>query len=234
MVAVIAIVAIIGDYGILPLFGLGLSVALAIAAFLPLRGRKLRRVPTATWGMVCAHFGVAVAMFGMASESAFTSEKLAAMAPVDSEQVAGWTIGLESVDPVAGPNWTAIEARILAARGDEVPTELAPQARNFWSPPQPTSESALITRWDGQLYAVIGDQAGVDANGNPRWQVRVWWKPFVTFIWYGGMLVAFGGILSIAGRVRFDLTRRRAKAKGDLRRAELEGLAGTTSPEPAE
>ena len=234
VVAVIAVVAILGSYGILPHLGLGLALALAIATFLPLRRRNLRRVPLATWGMVCAHFGIAVAVFGMASESAFTSERLAAVAVGDSEEVAGWTIELESVAPVAGPNWTAIEARLMARRGDEEPTILAPQARNFWSPPQPTSESALITRWDGQLYAVIGDQAGVDEAGNQRWQLRVWWKPFVTLIWYGGILVALGGILSMIGRVRVDLTRRNAKAKGDERRAELEALDRDASTEPAE
>jgi len=238
VIAVITLMMILGDYAILPVLGLALSIGLAIAAFLPLRGRKLRLVPVATWGMICAHFGIAVALFGMASESAFTSEKLAAVAPGDIEEVGGWTIELESVEPVAGPNWTAIEASVLAARGDEEPIHLAPQSRSFWSPPQPTSESALITRWDGQLYVVIGDQAGADANGNNRWQLRVWWKPFVTFIWYGGLLIAFGGILSIVGRVRVDLKRRRASAMGKNRREDRDALNDDPSsdaiPEPAE
>ncbi len=238
-IAVLALVAILGNYSILSVLGLALAVALGVASLMPLRGRNIRRIPTATWGMVCAHFGVAVALFGMASETAFTSEKLAAMAPGDTEEIAGWTVQLESVDPVAGPNWTAIEARLAVARGDEEPTIIGPQARNFWSPPQPTSESELITRWDGQLYAVVGDSAGVDAQGRERWQIRVWWKPFVTFIWYGGLLIAFGGLLSIFGRVQVDLRRRSAVAKGKVRREDQEALKppatpGATAPEPAE
>jgi cytochrome c-type biogenesis protein CcmF len=234
VIAVIALVAILGNYPVLPVLGLALSVALAVAAFLPLQGRNIRRVPTATWGMVMAHFGVAVALFGMACESAFTSERLAAVAPGQSVEVSDWTIALESVDPVAGPNWTAVEARILASRGGGDPVEINPQARNFWAPPQATSESALITRWDGQLYAVIGDSAGVDENGNERFQLRVWWKPFVTFIWYGGLLIALGGILSIAGRVGVDLRRRKAKALVAERRADLAALDDNAVPEPAE
>ncbi|MEE4199602.1 heme lyase CcmF/NrfE family subunit [Erythrobacter sp.] len=234
VIGVIALVAVLGDYAVLPVLGLALSVGLAIAAFLPLRGRKLGRVPTATWGMIMAHFGVAVSLFGMASESAFTSEKLAAVAPGGREEVAGWTIELQSVDPVAGPNWTAVEARILASRGDGEPTLLTPQARNFWAPPQATSESALITRWDGQLYAVIGDQAGVDAAGNTRWQLRVWWKPFVTFIWYGGLLIALGGVLAIVGRIEVDLRRRRAARLATQRREDIEALSAGRAPEPAE
>ena len=225
LIVVAVLVAVIGQYSILAVIGLALAPALAVAAFLPLRGRKIARVPAATWGMVVAHFGIAVALFGMASESAFTQERLAAVAPGGTERLGEWTITLDSVDPVAGPNWTALEARILAQRGDGEPVVVTPQARAFWAPPQATSESALVTRWDGQLYAVIGDQAGVGADGQMRWQLRVWWKPFVTFIWYGGILIALGGVLSIVGRLRSDLRRRAAVRKGDQRRADAATLA---------
>ncbi len=227
LIGVIGLVSFFGQFALLPLLGLGLAAALGVAAFLPLRGRKLTRVPVATWGMVMAHFGIAVSLFGMASEGAFTQERLAAVAPGGSEQVGDFTFTLQSVNPVAGPNWTAIEARIAVSRDGGAPVILTPQARNFWSPAQATSESALLTRWDGQLYAVIGNQA---ADG--RWQIRMWWKPFVTFIWYGGLLIALGGVLAIIGRVRVDMKRRKAVSLGDERRADLEALG--TAPVPAE
>ncbi|MBA3862691.1 MAG: heme lyase NrfEFG subunit NrfE [Erythrobacter sp.] len=227
LIGVIGLVSFFGQFALLPLLGLGLAAALGVAAFLPLRGRRLTRVPVATWGMVMAHFGIAVSLFGMASEAAFTQERLAAVAPGGSEQVGDFTFTLENVTPVAGPNWTAIEARIAVSRDGGTPVILTPQARNFWSPAQSTSESALLTRWDGQLYAVIGNQA---ADG--RWQIRMWWKPFVTFIWYGGLLIALGGVLAIIGRVRVDMKRRKAVSLGDERRADLEALG--TAPVPAE
>jgi cytochrome c-type biogenesis protein CcmF len=227
LIGAIALVSFFGNFPLLPLLGLGLAAALAIAAFLPLKGRNIARVPVATWGMVLAHFGVAVSLFGMACEGAFTQERLAAVAPGGTEQVGDFTVTLESVTPVAGPNWTAIEARLAVSQDGGTPVILNPQARNFWSPPMATSESALLTRWNGQLYAVIGNQAE-----DGRWQIRVWWKPFVTFIWYGGVLIALGGVLAIAGRVRVDLKRRKATAKGDARRADLEALGA--SPVPAE
>jgi cytochrome c-type biogenesis protein CcmF len=202
LIGMIALVSFFGQFAFLPLLGLGLAAALAVAAVLPLKGRKLIRVPVATWGMVLAHFGVAVSLFGMACEGAFTQERLAAVAPGGTEQVGDFTVTLQSVTPVAGPNWTAIEARLAVSQNGGEPVILAPQARNFWSPAQATSESALLTRWNGQLYAVIGNQAE-----DGRWQIRVWWKPFVTFIWYGGLLIALGGVLAIAGRVKVDLKR---------------------------
>ncbi len=215
MVTVAVIASLMSDIGVLPLLGLAIAAGLALASFWPLKGRKLLRVPIATWGMVVAHFGIAVALFGMASESAFTSERLAAVAPGDTEHVAGWDVTLESVDPVAGPNWIALEGHVLAVRGNGEPVRLDPQARSFWAPPQQTSESALLTRWDGQLYVVLGDM-----TSDGRWQMRLWWKPFVTFIWYGGLLVALGGVLAIIGRLRDDLRRREVRRRAKIRRAD--------------
>ena len=62
-----------GGIGVLPLLGIALAIGLGVASWLPLRGRDLRRTPLATWGMVIAHFGIAVGLFGMACDSAFTS-----------------------------------------------------------------------------------------------------------------------------------------------------------------
>ena len=200
---------------LLPLLGLALAAGLAWASFTPLKGRRLSRVPLPTWGMVLAHFGVAVSVFGMASESAFTRERLAALAPGQSTELAGWTVTLQDTMPVAGPNWTAVEGRLKLQRDGEAAFAMRPQSRTFWSPQQQTAESVLETRWNGQLYAVIGEGAGDD-----RVQVRLWWKPFVTFIWYGGVLIAFGGTLSMLGRLGTDRRRRYVRRRSAERRAE--------------
>ncbi len=219
MVATLVLVLVLGAYSLLADLGLAIAVGLAIGSFLPLRGRKLSRVPIATWGMVMAHFGIAVSLFGMASESAFSEEKLAAVAVGSNTQVGPWTVTLSEVEPVAGPNWTAIQGSLKAQYKDGKAIELTPQSRNFWAPPQETSESTLATRWNGQLYAVIGNQAS-----DGRWQLRLWWKPFVTLIWYGGILVALGGVLAIIGRVRTDLKRRHAKSRNAQRKREVAAL----------
>jgi len=108
-------------------------------------------------------------------------------------------VTLAEVAPVVGANWSAIEARLSVRRGDGAAFTLAPQSRFFTNPPMVTSESAIATRLNGQLYTVLGQQ---DATG--RWQLRLWWKPFVTLIWLGGLLVAIGGALSLIGRTRRD------------------------------
>jgi cytochrome c-type biogenesis protein CcmF len=183
---------------ILPLLGLTLAIAIGVASLAPLWGRNLRRTPLFTWGMVISHLGIAVALAGMACESAFTRETLVAARPGQAVRVGPYTVRFDGVDPVAGPNWTAIEARLTAWRGENATRfELRPQARMFSTPPTPTSEAAIQTVLDGQLYIAIGEE---DQQG--RWQLRLWWKPFVTLIWLGGALVALGGLLSLVGRLR--------------------------------
>ena len=193
---------------VLPIIGLALAPAIAVASLLPLRGRDLRRVKLPTWGMVIAHFGLAVALFGMACESAFTSEKLVAVNLDDPVQVGPWRVELAGIEPVAGPNWTALEGELKASYQGGAVSTLHPQSRSFWTPTQQTNESALLTRWNGQLYTVLGEQAE-----DGRWQLRLWWKPFVPMIWLGGILVALGGALALLGRVLSDLRRFVARGK---------------------
>src|SRR4051794_7937837 len=102
---------------ILPRLGLTLAAYLSAASILPLVRRNPLRAPLPTWGMVVAHFGVAVALAGMAANAAFTSERLAIAKPGDTLSVGPWLVQLEDVMPTAGENWTAVQAGTSAAHG---------------------------------------------------------------------------------------------------------------------
>jgi cytochrome c-type biogenesis protein CcmF len=186
---------------LLSMLGLAMAGGIAIVSIAPLAGRNLRRTPIAVYGMVVAHFGIAVALAGMATESAFIKERLAAVAVGDSVTVSNWTVRLNDVRPVAGQNWTALEGVITVTRRGSV-SVMRPQARAFTQPPTETNEAALLTTWDGQLYVVLGQSAGQGPDGRDRWQVRAWWKPLVWWIWAGGGLIALGGLLALLGRVQ--------------------------------
>jgi cytochrome c-type biogenesis protein CcmF len=213
VVGVIVAMTVLAKVKVLPLLGLALAIGLAIASLLPLRGRDLRRTPLPVWGMVIAHFGIAVSLFGMASESAFTVERLVAARVGEATPVGPWLVKLTSIEPVAGPNWTALEAQMRASYRGGASITIHPQSRFFWAPPQQTSESALLTRWNGQLYAVLGEE-----TDDGRWQLRLWWKPFAPLIWYGGILIGLGGVLALLGRVLSDLRRIIARDKIAYRR----------------
>ena len=203
----LAFVLLAPEMRVLPLIGLVLAAGVGAASLAPLWKRNLRRTPLFVWGMVIAHLGIAVSLAGMASESAFSVERLAALRAGQTVEVGPYTVRFDSVEPVAGPNWTAIEAQLTVRRGDGAPFVMRPQARTFSSPPTPTSEADIATMWNGQLYTVVGEEAG-----QGRWQLRLWWKPWVTLIWFGGGLVALGGLLSLVGRLWRE---RRPRTVGD-------------------
>jgi cytochrome c-type biogenesis protein CcmF len=193
--ALVVTIILASDMHVLPRLGFAVAAFLAAASILPLVGRNPLRAPLATWGMVAAHLGIAVALTGMAANAAFTSEQLAVVKPGETLSVGPWLVMLNGVTPTAGKNYTAVEAELRATRGDDVVT-LFPQNRYFSDPPTETNETAIRTFWDGQLYTVVGKP---DPSGG--WQLRLWWKPFVTLIWAGGALIALGGALALVGRL---------------------------------
>jgi len=207
LMTLVAVLLLAPGMRLLPLLGLVLAVGTGAASIAPLWKRNLRRTPLFTWGMVVAHLGVSVSLAGMASESAFTKETLVAARPGETVRVGPYVVRFAAIDPVAAENYTAVQATLIATRGAAQPITLQPEQRTFDNPPQQTSESAIATRLDGQLYTVVGEQVP-----GGRWQLRLWWKPFVTLIWAGGALIALGGALSLLGRT---LPRRRPKVEQD-------------------
>jgi cytochrome c-type biogenesis protein CcmF len=198
--AMLLVVMFSGSIGVLPMLGMIVSAGVAAASLAPLWKRNLKRTPLFTYGMVVAHLGCAVSMSGMAADSAFTKETLVMMKVGETQSVGPYTVTLKGISEVPGPNWSALDAEMIVQKGDSAPFTAHPQSRTFTDPPMETSESAITTAWNGQLYLVVG--APTDAVGYP---IRMWWKPFVTFIWLGGAMIALGGFLSLLGRVDRDL-----------------------------
>ena len=177
------------------LIGFALSAWLGVATLAILWGRLPWRTPRATWGMALAHLGVAITLFGITASGALTRELLVNLRLGESAEVAGYTMKLVDVAPVAGANWTALEATLDVSRAGKPVTVLHPQARLYTPPMMDTTEAAIHTRLNGDLYAVLGKP-----DGSGRWQLHVWWKPFVVWIWAGGLIMALGGGLSMTAR----------------------------------
>src|SRR3546814_7625791 len=87
----------------------------------------------------------------MASDAAFTKETLVAARVGEPHRVGPFSVTLEGIRPVVGANWSALEAKLVARRGEGAPIVLRPQSRFFSAPPTVTSESAIAPRLDGPL-----------------------------------------------------------------------------------
>ena len=121
---------------------------------------------------------------------------------------------LKTVEPVAGPNWTALEGTLAVSyRGGARRLQSTPQSRNSGPRRSRPTKSALLTRWNGQLYAVLGDET----EGGTLAAAAVV-EALRQLIWYGGVLIGLGGLLALIGRRCSDLKRRGAQARIARRR----------------
>ncbi len=200
-VMLVLVIVLGGRIGIMPLLGLVAATIVALASIAPLWKRNLARTPLFTWGMVIAHLGCATSIAGMACDSAFTQENLVAMQQGETQQIGPYAVTLQGVRERPGPNYLAFEAvTSVTHRSGGASFEMVPQLHQFTQPEMQTNQAAIRTFWNGQLYIVVGEQAVGD-----KLLMRMWWKPFVTFIWLGGALIALGGLLSLIGRVKRDV-----------------------------
>ena len=194
--------------GVLAAFGIGLAVWLMLGALTDLalkaglgktsaRGslQRLLGLPRSVFGTTLAHFGLGVTLLGIVSVSTFATESVLVMKPGDSVEAGGYTLRFDRIDPVKSSNFTEDQGRFTILRDGSEVTDLVSSKRFFPVRKMQTTEAGIKTFWFSQLYVSLGDAAN---NGGVV--VRVWWKPFVTLIWLGGVAMMGGGCLSLFDR----------------------------------
>jgi cytochrome c-type biogenesis protein CcmF len=178
----------------------------------------LSRVPLAYWGMFTAHTGFAVAVLGVALTSVMSVERDVRMSPGQTHAVGDITVRFEGVGPREGPNFVSDQGIfVVTERGREI--VLRPEKRRYVASGDIMTEAAISPGFTRDIYISLGEPLG---GGD--WAVRVQHKPFVRWIWLGGLLMALGGLLAVADN-RYRRLRRRGEApEGDVGRA-LDELA---------
>ena len=157
--------------------------------------RRARGLQRSTWGTAFAHTGVGVALIGIVCESTWNSEYIGTMKPNDVAKLAGYELKLDDVTQRQGQNFREMLADFKISRGGEKIGELTPSKRNFTARQSSTTEAALLSRGFSQLYISLGETA---ADGGIA--VRMYHKPMVLLIWFGPILMALGGLLSLSDR----------------------------------
>ena len=161
-------------------------------------GESLRRaltLPRAAYGMSIAHTGMALLIVGVSGASAWKQENILTMASDETVSVAGFDVTFNDADIIRGANFEALRGTFTATRGGSTVT-LTPERRVYDQPVQQTTEAAIHTIFWADLYVVLGN--GPDPDG--RYVVRVYFEPFVPFLWYGVLMMGFGGAVSLSDR----------------------------------
>ena len=196
LVAVIAGVAIplvMGQFTWLA--GLGFLLAFwitASGALQILRQLKLGKPTRSFIGMQIAHLGIAVFVIGVTMVGAYQEEKDVRMLAGDTVSVGGYQIQLQGVERVPGPNYQAMRGTFTLSKNGINQATLYPEKRNYFSSTMPMTEAAIDIGLTRDLYVSLGEELGDKA-----WAVRVYYKPFVDWIWGGCLLMALGGILAM-------------------------------------
>ncbi len=176
---------------------------------------RARGLPRATWGTAFAHAGIGIALIGIVCETTWNSEYIGTMKPNDVASVAGYQLKLDGVTQRQGPNFREGIAQFTVTRDGEMLQVMRPSKRNFTTRGSSTTEAALLTRGASQLYVSLGD-----TNAEGAIAVRIYHKPLVLLIWWGPVLMAFGGLLSLSDRRLRVGAPKPARAKHRLQPAE--------------
>jgi cytochrome c-type biogenesis protein CcmF len=167
------------------LFRLPLDIAL----------RRAGGLPRSAWGTMFAHAGVGIALIGIVCETSWNSENIRSMRAGEVTSVAGYSLKLENLTSQQGPNYREMIAKFSVLIDGRVIATMTPSKRSFTTRGATTTEAALLSRGASQLYISLGEIA---ADGVVA--VRIYHKPLVLLIWFGPVLMAFGGMLSLSDR----------------------------------
>lgn len=190
VLAAVAACALIGDTpGTLLVF----AAALFVVAIVAIQPPKV--------SFLLAVGGAALFVMGVICDRVFSERTVAIARPGERLEVGPWLVEFATVNPVAGRNFTAIEAELRATRGRGV-SRLMPQARTMISPAGERAQIAVETFWDGRLSATLA------AAPNDGRQLRLQWQPFLPLVWLGGALMVLGGLVMLIGKLLRQWRRR--------------------------
>jgi cytochrome c-type biogenesis protein CcmF len=157
--------------------------------------RRLRHLPRGTWGYALAHFGVGVLIAGITVSTAWRTERIETLHPGDTVEVAGRTLRLVGVTEEDVANYHAQRAQIVVERPGGAAMTLYPERRWYPVARSQTTNTAISTNGFGDLYLALGDP-----DGQGGWVLRAYYNPLVPWIWFGAILAALGGLVSLSDR----------------------------------
>ena len=155
--------------------------------------------PRSFVGMHLAHIGVAVFVVGVTMVGSYQDEKDVKMAPGESVDVAGYHFTFNGVKAVEGPNYVAAQGDFDLAVNGQFVRKMNPEKRNYHSSAMPMTEASIDAGLLRDVYVSLGEPIDRD-KPEGEWAVRVYYKPFVDWIWGGCVLMSLGGLIAMLDR----------------------------------
>ncbi|MBU3567346.1 heme lyase CcmF/NrfE family subunit [Polynucleobacter alcilacus] len=196
LLAGISIPLVMGEFTWLAGMGFLLACWVIASGCLQLvRQAKVGKPTRSFIGMQLAHLGIAVFVIGVTMVGAYQEEKDVRMLAGETVSVGGYQIQLQSVNKVPGPNYEAMRGTFLLSKNGQLEATMYPEKRSYFSSTMPMTEAAINASLTRDIYVSLGEELG-----DTSWAVRVYYKPFVDWIWGGCLLMALGGIFAISDK----------------------------------
>jgi cytochrome c-type biogenesis protein CcmF len=197
---------VMGEWKPMVSFGLLLAFWVIATIFVSIRHRlqnsgqgsvftRLARQSRSYYSMHLAHFGIAIFIIGVTLVNGYETEKDVRMEIGSTVEMGGYTFRFTGASPVTGPNYSAMRGDIEVLRNGEKIRVMQPEKRTYNASGMAMTEPAIDTGFIRDLYVALGEPLEDGA-----WVVRVYHKPFVDWIWFGCLLMAFGGMLAVSDR----------------------------------
>ncbi|AME00725.1 heme lyase CcmF/NrfE family subunit [Moraxella osloensis] len=186
-------------------------------------GAGLKRLHMGYWGMQLAHLGILLSVMGIAITTSLSIEKDIAMQKNQSVEVQGYQFTMDELKKIRGANFDATQAVVSVRKNNQLVATLYPEKRHYVVSQMPMTEASIQYNPLRDIYMAMGEPIlGVNQTEDDadKWAVRIYIKPGVRWVWWGGFVLALGAILSM-----FDKRYRKLPRLADMNDNKSENLA---------
>lgn len=184
--------------------GVMMVVFIAILSLYELQQRAIHRhsffigltkLSRSHWGMIIAHLGVAMSVWGIAFSQNYSIERDVRMNIGDSVNIADYQFTFKGITEANGPNYLGGQAQLDISKNGKIEAVLFAEKRFYTVSKMTMTEAAIDWGFSRDIYVALGENLGGDS-----WALRLYYKPFIRWIWFGGVFMALGGLLCIFDR----------------------------------
>ena len=184
--------------------------------------QKFKAQTRSYYGMQVAHLGVAVFIVGVTMVTGYQLEQDVRMEVGDKVNAGGYEFKFNGVSDVTGPNYRAARAEMIVSRNGTEIERMYPEKRSYTASGSVMTETAIDSGVFRHLYISLGEPVAGGA-----WSVRVYYKPFVGWIWGGAVLMAIGGGIALSDR-RYALAARKQRELTETKTEKVPALAAAS------
>lgn len=196
LVSGVVILVFYRSFSILGFLGISMAILIFLSVSIQTINRfKIGKPPLKFIGMILAHLGVAILIFGITMVSLFAQQKTVKMKTGDVVELKDYQFKLKKIQTINGPNYTSNLGEFVLSKNNNEIARLYPEKRSYFSSTMVMTEAAINTKFTRDAYISLGEPLE-----NNAWLVTVHIKPFVFWIWMGVIIFSLGGVIAICDR----------------------------------